>query len=462
MMDGRNQERALIADTRPLSRQIFMRLRQRGLIASGLSSSSAGAFLVLSGGAGVSYVAQVVTARIVGMESFGFYMYAIAWMVVASSLSTLGLHVSLVRLVPAYRALGDWAATRGVISFTAWRVAIAGLLISACGIVVTLGADLNTELKTTILIALAASPLVAMQLVGAALVRTFGGVVAALAPERLGRPSIAVAVLAGLVALGIAPATAPTAILAMMASAFAILVITFILAWSRRPAELEGVGPRTATRDWMRPAIPLTIMMGADVVMARSGVVVLGLQDNARGAGIFAVAVSLSILPALPRMAVAAAFAPTVASLHAVGDRAAMQALIARAARLTLVGTVSVTVPLLLALPILLSFFGPGFSEGVPATAILLCGQVLSAAAGPQQHLVTMTGRESAGAAMQASGALVGLLLCFALTKPFGIVGTAVAVTVGLVVWNVVMAWFVFSNLGIRPGLLASRHFEGI
>lgn len=436
---------------------LFARMRGRGLTAAGLSASSAGAFLVLVAGAGTSYVAQVVTARIVGVESFGFYMYAVAWMVVAATLSTLGLHVSLLRLVPAYRACGDWAAMRGVIRFAIRRVAAIGVLVAICGAAVTLAANRDGELRIAMLVALAASPLVAMQLVGAALVRAFGGVVSALAPERLGRDSVAVAVLAGLVGLGLAPATAPTASVAMLASAVAMLVLTVYLAWRSHPVELRDVSPRAAPRDWMRPALPLTVIMGADVTMARSGVVVLGLMGDARGAGIFAVAYSLSALTALPRMAVAAAFAPTVASLHAHGDRDGLQSLSARAARLSLAGALCVALPLLLALPVLLGIFGHGFREGAPAAAILIGGQLLAAAAGPQQHLMTMTGRESAGATMQAGSALLGLVLCFALTPSFGFGGTAFAITTGVVVWNLAMAGFAYTRLGLRPGLFAAR-----
>ena len=427
-----------------------------GLALSGLSASSAGSFAVLVTGAGVSYVAQVVTARIVGGENFGVYVYALSWMVIAATVSTLGLHVSLLRLVAGYRAAGDWAAIRGVLRFAVRRVAVAGALVALCGAAVTLAAGLGAEPRTTMLIALAAAPVVALQLVGAALVRSFGSVVASLMPERLGRDFVAVLVLAALVWLGLAPATAPTAISAMMASALVMLAVTVLLARRSSPVELAGAPPRPAGREWMRPALPLTVIMGADVVMARSGVVVLGLLGDARGAGIFAVGFSLAVLTALPRMAVAAGFAPMVASLHATGDRAGLQALLGRAARLSLAGSICVAVPLLVAMPLLLGLFGPGFSQGAPATAILVGGQLVAAAAGPQQHLMTMTGNERAGAAMHAGSALLGLVLCFPLSAWFGFVGTAAGIATAVVVWNLAMAWFAFARLGLRPGLFAA------
>ena len=430
--------------------------RLRGLAAKGLWASSASAFFVLVSGAGVSYVSQVMTARIVGPESFGIYMLAIAWMVMLATLSTLGLHVSLLRLIPTYSARKDWPAMKGVIRFAISRVGFAGLFVALCASTVTLAVDLDSQLKASLLIALAVLPLMAMQLVGAAVVRAFGGIVSALAPERLGRDSIAVAVLAALVELGLAPATAPSASIGMVVSSIATLALILGLAWRYRPPELAAVLPITNHADWLRPTLPLSVIMGADIVMARSGVIVLGLFGDAQGAGIFAVAFSLSAMTALPRMAVAAAFAPTVASLHAQGDRPGLQALTTRAARLSLAGSVCVGVPLLVALPTLLGFFGPEFVDGLVSAAVLIAGQLVAAAAGPQQHLMTMTGREKAGAAMHAGGALIGLGLCFALTGPFGMLGTAIASGTGVVIWNLAMAWFVFARLGLRPGLLAA------
>lgn len=430
--------------------------RLRSLATNGLWTSSASAFFVLVSGAGVSYIAQVMTARIVGPESFGIYMLAIAWMVMLATLSTLGLHVSLLRLVPTYSARKDWPAMKGVIRFALLSVGATGLFVALCAMSLTLAVDLDRHLEAALLIAFTASPLMAMGLVGAAVVRAFGGVVSALAPERLGRDSIAVAVLAALVGFGLAPATAPTASIGMMVSGIANLGVVFFLAWRYRPAELAAALPTAAHADWLRPALPLTVIMGADLVMARSGVIVLGLFGDARSAGIFAVAFSLSVMTALPRMAVAAAFAPTVASLHAQGDRTGLQALTTRAARLSLAGAVCVGLPLLVSLPTLLGFFGPKFVDGVACAVVLVVGQLVAAAAGPQQHLMTMTGRERAGAVMHAGGALAGLALCFALTGPFGILGTAFAITTGVVVWNLAMAWFVFARLGLRPGLLAA------
>jgi O-antigen/teichoic acid export membrane protein len=418
-----------------------------------LRSASAGAFAILVTGAGISYFTQVATARLLAAESFGVYAYVLAWVTVLAYLSTLGFHVSLLRLVSTYRAQVDWSRACGVIRFARLGAAATGTALafgSAAVIVVTGG--LEPEVSTTFLIGLAAVPLLALQLVGAAAVRVFGSVISALAPERLVRDSLALALLAALIFGGVCRPGAPAAMLGLLGSAAGTLWLVTRLARRARPAELQRSRPRFAVRDWVRPALPLTVIMAADVMMARSGVIVLGLVGDTAAAGVFAAAFALATLVALPRMAVAAAFAPTVADLHARGDRAGLQALAVRAARLSLGGAVCVAVPLMLAAPELLTLFGKDFAAGAPAVVILIFGQLVAAAVGPQQHMITMTGREAAGAAMQAGGALFSVALCFALAGPLGVVGAAAASSAGVIAWNAAMAVFVLKRLGLRPG----------
>jgi O-antigen/teichoic acid export membrane protein len=424
---------------------------------SGLQSASAGAFAVLVTGAGISYLTQVATARLLGAESFGVYAYVLAWVTVLAYLSTLGFHVSLLRLVSTYRAQVDWPRARGVIRFARLGAATTGTLLAlggAAAILVVGG--LEPELSTSFLIGLAAAPLLALQFVGAATVRVFGSVISALTPERLVRDGLALALLAALIFSGACRTGAPAAMLALFGSAAGTLWLVTRLARRARPPELQRARPRFAMRNWVRPTLPLSVIMAADVTMSRCGVIVLGLVGDTAVAGVFAAAFALATLVALPRMAVAAAFAPTVADLHARGDRAGLQALAVRAARLSLSGAACVAAPLMLAAPELLTLFGKDFAAGAPAVAILIFGQLVAAAAGPQQHMITMTGREAAGAAMQAGGALFSVALCFALARPLGVVGAAAASSAGVIAWNVAMAVFVLRCLGLRPGPIAT------
>src|SRR5690349_4524330 len=68
-----------------------------------LARASIAAFAVFTVGALLSYLAQLVTARLIGPDSYGIYAYVLAWVTLLAYFSTLGFHVSLLRFVPAYQ-----------------------------------------------------------------------------------------------------------------------------------------------------------------------------------------------------------------------------------------------------------------------------------------------------------------------------------------------------------------------
>ena len=423
---------------------------------SRLLPTSAGVFAVLFTGAGIGCLAQIGTARLIGAESFGSYAYVLAWTVMLAYFATLGFNVSLLRLVPALKARQDWAGIRGILRFAVGSGTAAGLLFAALTavVVLTFGGD-DAELKATFLIGLLCVPLTSLRLIQSAAVRAFGGIIRSMIPERVVRDSLALLALALAIWAGIGSADAVTAMAALLLST--LVTVWMIARYLRRlsPALLVETLPRYEFREWSRPALPLTIIMLADTVMSRAGILALGARGEMIDAGIFSVAFSLALLAALPRMAVAALFAPTVSELHARNDSIGLQNLSARSALISLFGTALIAIPLIAGASTLLSFFGPEFVRGHGVVVILTAAQLMAAAAGPQQHLITMTGFEREGAALIVSAAALNLVGAALLSVPFGMTGAALATAAGIVCWNIAMAIFIQRRLGLAPGLVA-------
>jgi O-antigen/teichoic acid export membrane protein len=346
-----------------------------------------------------------------------------------------------------------------------WRVeyshrgtagAAIGVVFIGVGGIIALHGSLPSELAYTFLIGIATVPFLALHLIGASLVRAFGGVVAALAPERVVRDCLLLAIVAGAFWGNLYRLDATLAMTAMLLSSVVMLCLVRILLRRLRPLALDNKKPAYAPESWRRPALPLTMIMVADNLMSRSGVIALGLAGNTRDAGIFAVAFSMAILTALPRMSVATAFAPTVSALFARKDQAGLQSLITRAAFLSLLGTACAAIPLLLLAQPLLAWFGPDFVTGTPIVTILVLGQVFAAACGPQQHLITMTGHERTGAAMLAVCAGLNFVACVLTIDRLGMTGAALVMAATLIAWNVWMGVFIYKSLGLMPGLVGS------
>jgi O-antigen/teichoic acid export membrane protein len=423
-----------------------------------LLTTSSYAFAVLVASAAISFLVQLGTVRLIGAESFGAFAYVIAWTTVLGYVATLGFHMSLLKLLPAYQVAGEWAKARGVVRFSLVGTAVSGLLLAALVAVIARAVyGPGSELRAAFLVSAAVVPLLALRLVGAAMLRAFGGVISSMLPERILRDALGYAFLLAAVTLGIAAPSAVTAMGATLVAAVVALVCIERLIAARRPAEAVAPTRDYALGEWLRPAVPLTLIVLSDTLMSRGGQLVIGSRGDTVEVGIFAIAFSLAQLASLPRMSVASLFAPTVSALYASRNIAGLQRLIERAAALSLLGTLAVVVPLAIGAPFLLPLFGPRFVEAEPLLFVLLLGQMAAAASGPQQHLLTMTGHEWQGASLMAAAAAANVALAFLLYPAFGMVAVAAASSIALVAWNTAMAWFLNRRLGLRPGLAPAR-----
>lgn len=423
-----------------------------------LARSSLVAFVTYGVGAALTYLSQLVIARVVGASSYGVYAYVIAWATVLAYFSVLGSDITLLRLVPAYRTQQAWGLLRGVIRYTERRVLVAAFGVVLGGVcVIVFWARPSAELRAASLIGLFLVPVWALLWMRAAAVRGLGGVISALAPDRLVRDGL----LLGFIGLAALPpgwsVGAPLVVLGTLASSLAGLVLVSIAARRRWPRSLNTIEPQYASRVWRRAALPLVLVAVAEAAMNRTGVVLFGWLGDTKEAGIFAVIFNISSLALLPRMAVNALLAPLVSELFVRNDRVALQDVTAKAALWTLVGAGAIALPLLLLAGPLLAWFGRDFVAGASAMRLLLVGQVAVAATGSQLLLMTMTGHERAAAVILIACAAGNGALTVLLIGVLGLSGAAAASTAMLLAWNAAMAVFIWRELSLVPGPFMRR-----
>lgn len=424
-----------------------------------LARGSVAGFGVYAAGAGLTYAAQLVLARLAGPQAYGDYAFVFACMTMLAYLAAFGFDVSLLRFVPIYREQRAWGHLRGVIRY-ADRCALAlgtALGLAGAAVVVAAGARLHPQLRLTFLAGFPLLPVWALLWVRSAVVRAGGKVVAALAPDRIVRDGSLVLILCAAYAVLQRHVSAPFAMLATLAGS--VLGLLLVTRAKRRVGGLSiAAAPQEDKRAWRRAAFPLVAMALAETAINRTGVVLLGWLAGTTEAGIYAVAFSLAFLVVLPRTALNALFAPTISALHVRGDRHALQVVIGRTALWNLLGATAIALPMALLGHFLLGWFGRDFGAALPILRILLIGQVVAAAAGSQTFLLTMTGQERSAAVLLVASTVGNVALTAALILLIGPLGAAIASTATLVASNVAMALMIWYKLGLRPGLFACRN----
>jgi O-antigen/teichoic acid export membrane protein len=424
-----------------------------------LARGSVLAFGTHIAGAALTYLSQLLIARLVGPTSYGYYAYVLAWMTVLAYVAALGFDVSLLRLISAYCASGKWSLARGVLRYAERRGAAVSCVIVVAGAVLLwfLRDSLPAEQVHTFGFGLALVPLWSLLWMSSAAVRAFGGVVTALAPDRVIRDGGLVVVLGLLMMWRGTKFDASTVMLISVACSLTGLILVKAALRHWRPRSVAEAAPEYAGALWRATAFPFVLMSVGETLLNRTGVVLLGWSGHTIAAGVYALTFNLSMTVMLPRTAVNALFAPLVAQLSARGDRAGLQFVVTRTALWTLLSGLCIALPLMLLAEPLLSWFGPDYTRGVTAMRVLLAGQVVASGFGPQMFLMTMTGNERSAAVLLIGSAIVNVVSGLFLVSGLGLTGAAIAAAMSLIVWSLAMALFVRRGLGLVPGALA--HF---
>ncbi len=423
-------------------------------MSAGLARASATAFAIHIGGAALTYCAQLLVARAIGADGYGQYAYVFAWMTTLAYLAALGFDVGLLRFVSVYRAQSEWGLLRGVIrSAERWVVGVGMAVALAClAFAEAWSQQRSAELTKTFEVGCWLVPILALLWVRSSTVRALGGVLSALGPDRMLRDGVLAAAV-GLFAFLLHQAVTPAWVMAatVLGAALGLWLVTAAKR-RRMPEAVRAALPRYAGSVWARAALPLLTLSLVEAAMNRIGVVVLGWAGMTRDAGVFNLAANIALLSVLPRTAINALFAPAIAALHARHDTAALQALATKTSVWALAGAAGIALSTGIAAEPVLRWLGPGFAAGLAPLRIMLLAQVLTAAAGSQLSLLTMTGHERSAAIVMVIGAAANLGLSLLLAPGLGLTGVALAASVSLLGWNGAMAALIWRSLHLIPG----------
>jgi O-antigen/teichoic acid export membrane protein len=414
------------------------------------------AFAIFAASAGVTACAQLLIARLVGADTYGIYAYVVAWMTILAYFSALGFDVALLRFLPAYQTKGAWGLARGVIQYAERRVLAVGILVMLAGasVIVIWSRQFTPELRNTFLIGFVLVPALALLWIRCSIVRAFGGVALALVPDKIVRDGLLLALVV-LTSLGLRQhTTAPLVMMATLVGSIVALGLASVAMHRLSPGMVAHSPPEYAAATWRHTAVPLVIITAAEALLNRTGVVLLGWFGETREAGIYSLAFNISFLVVLPRTAINTLFAPTISSLFTRNDRVTLQALVTKSASWTLGAAACIALALAVLAEPVLTWFGKGFADGVPALRILLVGQVIAASYGSQLYVMTMTEHERGAATLLILSAAVNVVVSIFLISILGLTGAAIATTIALIVWNFAMALFISRHLRLLPGVL--------
>lgn len=416
-------------------------------------------------GLAAGFGAHVVIARL--MDDAGQY----GWVGIGQNLAyvfaaliAFGVPIVAMRRASQLSATGEYKAIlalRTMVSGWLWRAVVLGVLpaLVLAGGVYAWRAGASSGPVWALLLALLAAPGIAFGQVYSGFARVHGWFGFAVAPDRLWRPLLVVA-LAVLQWWFWPPLMAVQALLAFAVASVIVSLWTGLVT-GRRQRGLARRQPGPGVEPpWVgslvRTAAPFGLQSVLNVVVRRSDVLLVGLLAGPAAAGIYFAAARIAELLSLPGAAVSTVVGPRYARRWQVGDRPGLQRLVTLSAHASFWPTLAGALVMFAIGEWVLGQFGEDFRAGTDILALLLVSRLVLATAGRLQVLLNMAGAERSVLVLLVATAVLNLVLLLVLISWLGPLGAALAHVLTWSAWVIAASVITRRRLGIRPGILGA------
>lgn len=395
-----------------------------------ISRQSAVFFLGTLFTAAAGYLFKVYVARVLGADALGVYALGMTLVGFFGLFNGLGLPQTAVRFVAAYLATRQYDRLHVFFRHAFLTLAVANAMLALIMIVagpwVARSLYHSPELVHYL-------PLFAGLLVLSGFATFVGQVLAGykdvalrtIVTSFVGSPLnivVGIVLLAGGMGLG-------GYVLSQVLGGAIVLVLLIAAAWRltpslvrRSPVETPKVEPEVY---WFSAA--LFGVSCLEFLLAQTDKIVLGIFLDVRQVGIYAVAATLIAFVPVALQSVNQIFSPTIADLHARGDRV----LLGRMFQTLTKWIMGLTLPLAFVMIVyakpLMRLFGPAFEAGWIVLILGTIGQLINAGVGSVGYLLLMSGNQRRLIRVQILMAVFMIAATLALVRPFGMIGVALA-----------------------------------
>ena len=383
-----------------------------------------------------SFAVGVQLARGLGVDGYGYYGIALAVVTIGGIPSQLGIPKVVTREIAA--AKNDYSQIFGVLCWGR-RVCLAmslfvSVAVAAAGLIVIHLDD--AAIGTAMIVG---SPMI----VFLALARLQGGglqglhhIVRGQVPANLMQPLVLSILIFAASILGL-HLDAPLAMGLNSVSCLAVFLVADRWLWQRLPERVPA-NLVHGSRRWIASAVPLALADSMRVLQGELTVLLLGLLGNPALVGLFRIANITAMNAAAPIRVAGHVALPVIARLHSEQEHERLQRAVSGLAWSGFIGVCLLSLPLFLfAGPLIRFVFGAAFVPATDALRILVFGQILNSAFGPNAILLNMTHHEKRTTRAMAVAAVLNLILVPLFAHFWGVTGAAVGMVASLVCWNV-------------------------
>ena len=407
---------------------------------------------------------ELLLARTLGQEQYGVLSIGLSWLLILSILGSFGMDTALVRFIPDDLAHERFIQAAGRISYALRAMVCGGIIVGAIFAVGVwlIWPESSPTLAPTLLVIAMLVPIQTANLHRAGVLQGLKQPVLGLMPDQFIRVAVlGVSLLAIQFLIGGLNST--NGALAVGISLLAALAVGQIFIHRNTPHQLGLRHPARDPGAFWGTALPLGWMTFMGLFASRADPAIIGWLAGPEEAALFSLADRISNLLLFGLVAVNAIAAPLISELWATDQKKELQRVLSRAAVGIAIYTLPLAVIIVVAAPIVLPYFGPGFEHAYVPLCWLVAGQSVNALAGSVGYLMMMTGNQKKAAQVLTASAVLKIALNLFLVPTWGATGAAVATLATLLFWNVLLTWFVLTRLSLHSSILVpTRLFSSI
>lgn len=420
-----------------------------------------GASFIFSGsmiGKVVGLILQLVLARGFGKALYGLYTIGLTVLRLGQSVATLGLQNGIIRFgAPQYES-GEAARLKG--TFLA-----GGGIGLAFGTVIGLGLyaaspwlathafsspeGISVELVArTIAIFGCGLPFYVLTYLASRMARAVGKMQVDTLLDSILQPALFLVLVGGVLLLG---KNFTLALYAFLASTILAAGTGIYAIYRLFPPLLSRLSPEVEIRPLLRFSIPIVGVTLATMGLTYTDRLMLGILSTSEAVGLYQAAAVLSGQIHFILFAITAAFSPIISDLYHSGRLDALSSLYADTVRWIILLTLPAAVILFLFAPEILSLWGPEFRSGAPALRILTAAHFVVAGVGSVGHMLQMSDHQDFVFVVNASTAVLNIILNWILIQWYGAVGAALATGLSQALGDVLELAGLYYFLSVHP-----------
>lgn len=401
-------------------------------------------------GRGLGVITGVIFARVLGPEEFGRYSFVVSIIALLTLPAIAGIPQLIIRETSRYRVDAEYGLLLGM-----WRWATQYTLIICIGSILVALALIwagywPESISHLMLIGIVLIPFKGM------LPRLGASINGLQRPELAQLPMVILAPLIVLVAIAISYVNdvqvTPSLLLKLqvLTHVVAVVLSMCLLKWLVKQLNIKGQ-PRYAKREWRSALLPFTILTVVGTMNNELATVFLGFLGNEEAIGYFKVAMQGITLLALGLQAVNTVSGPRIAGMYKQGKISETQAVLKQSVKLSVFSSVPFALLLIFFGDSLVTLlFGEAYLPAAELLTILCIGQIVNVSMGSVGLVLNMTGNEKRTLRAQFITLILTVILLITLIPMLQAVGAAIAVSLGLVCWNVIMAFDVYRLTGLK------------